>query len=90
MIDFVRSEQDQSGLLANLREFMAMESAGGILLLATAVLAMVVANSPLAWAFEHGSGDYFSGDKLGIVTGSLISALLAYGVLHLILPRDKS
>ena len=31
-----------------LREFIRMESAGGILLLLAAVLAMVVANSPLA------------------------------------------
>ena len=40
-------------------------------------------------AFEHGSGDYFSGDRLGILTGSLLSALAAYGLLHLSLPRDE-
>ncbi len=39
-------------------------------------------------AFEHGSGDYFTGDRLGILVGSLISAALAYGLLHLSLPRE--
>jgi len=34
------------------REFLRLESAGGILLLATAVLAMVIANSPLAYLYE--------------------------------------
>ena len=34
-------------------------------------------------AFEHGSGDYFAGDRLGILTGSLASAAAAYVVLRL-------
>ena len=34
-------------------------------------------------AFEHGSGDYFAGDRLGILTGSLASAVAAYVVLRL-------
>ncbi len=38
-------------------------------------------------AFEHGSGDYFAGDRLGILLGSLLSALAALAVLHLSLPR---
>jgi len=38
-------------------------------------------------AFEHGSGDYFSGDRLGILVGSVLSALAAYVFLHLSLPR---
>ena len=38
-------------------------------------------------AFEHGSGDYFSGDRLGILVGSILSAILAYAVLHVSLPR---
>ncbi|MDH3673668.1 MAG: Na+/H+ antiporter NhaA [Gammaproteobacteria bacterium] len=38
-------------------------------------------------AFEHGSGDYFSGDRLGILAGSISSALVAYGLLHLSLPK---
>ena len=38
-------------------------------------------------AFEHGSGDYFSGDRLGIMTGSFLSALAAYGLLHFSLPK---
>lgn len=37
-------------------------------------------------AFEHGSGDYFSGDRLGIVLGSVLSALAAGAVLHFALP----
>jgi NhaA family Na+:H+ antiporter len=39
-------------------------------------------------AFEHGSGDYFGGDRLGILVGSILSALAAYVVLHVSLPRD--
>ena len=38
-------------------------------------------------AFEHGSGDYFSGDRLGIMAGSFLSALVAYGLLHFSLPK---
>ena len=38
-------------------------------------------------AFEHGSGDYFAGDRLGILVGSLLAAVLAYVLLHLSLPR---
>jgi NhaA family Na+:H+ antiporter len=38
-------------------------------------------------AFEHGSGDYFSGDRLGILLGSILSALAAYALLHLSLPK---
>ena len=39
-------------------------------------------------AFEHGSGDYFSGDRLGIVVGSVLSALAAFVILHFSLPRN--
>ena len=38
-------------------------------------------------AFEHGSGEYFGGDRLGILVGSVLSALFAYVVLHLSLPK---
>ena len=38
-------------------------------------------------AFEHGSGDYYSGDRLGILAGSLLSALAAYVILHFSLPK---
>lgn len=38
-------------------------------------------------AFEHGSGDYFAGDRLGIVVGSALSALAAYVILHFSLPK---
>ncbi len=37
-------------------------------------------------AFEHGSGNYFVGDRLGILVGSIASALAAYIVLSLSLP----
>lgn len=39
-------------------------------------------------AFEHGSGDYFSGDRLGILVGSILSALAAYVLLHVSLPKS--
>lgn len=38
-------------------------------------------------AFEHGSGAYFSGDRLGILVGSILSAIAAYGVLQASLPK---
>ncbi len=38
-------------------------------------------------AFEHGSGDYYSGDRLGILLGSILSAVAAYALLHLSLPK---
>ena len=41
-------------------------------------------------AFEHGSGDYFSSDRLGIVVGSVLSAVAAFGVLQLSLPKKVS
>lgn len=41
-------------------------------------------------AFEHGSGDYFAGDRLGILIASILSAIVAYIVLHITLPRRVS
>jgi Na+:H+ antiporter, NhaA family len=41
-------------------------------------------------AFEHGSGDYFNGDRLGIVIGSIMSALTACVLLHLSLPPSTA
>jgi len=38
-------------------------------------------------AFEHGSGAYFSGDRLGILVGSILSAVAAYLVLQFSLPK---
>ncbi len=41
-------------------------------------------------AFEHGSGDYFSGDRLGILVGSILSAVVAYALLHISLPHSTT
>ena len=41
-------------------------------------------------AFEHGSGEYFAGDRLGIIVGSVLSAVFAYLVLWVSLPRDSA
>ena len=38
-------------------------------------------------AFEHGSGDYFWGDRLGVLAGSILSAIAAYGLLQISLPK---
>ena len=46
------NQQQSSNLVGALREFMRMESAGGILLLMAAVLAMLVANSPLSYLYD--------------------------------------
>lgn len=40
-------------------------------------------------AFEHGSGDYYGGDRLGILVGSILSAIAAYGLLYASLPRPS-
>lgn len=40
-------------------------------------------------AFEHGRGDYFAGDRLGIVIGSVMSAVVAWLVLQTSLPRTE-
>jgi NhaA family Na+:H+ antiporter len=39
-------------------------------------------------AFEHGSEDYYSGDRLGILLGSILSALVAFTLLHFSLPKS--
>ena len=41
-------------------------------------------------AFEHGGGDYFSGDRLGILLGSILSAVAGYLLLHLSLPKVRT
>lgn len=38
-------------------------------------------------AFEHGSGEYFVGDRLGIIVGSALSAIIAYLILSFSLPK---
>ncbi len=41
-------------------------------------------------AFEHGSGDYFEGDRLGVLVGSILSAVAALIILQLSLrPRGS-
>lgn len=39
-------------------------------------------------AFEHGSGEYFIGDRIGILAGSLLSALAAFLLLNISLPKS--
>ncbi len=41
-------------------------------------------------AFEHGSGDYFGGDRLGILVGSILSSVVAYVLLHISLPQSTT
>ncbi len=41
-------------------------------------------------AFEHGSGDYFRGDRLGILVGSILSSVVAYTLLHISLPHSAA
>ena len=39
-------------------------------------------------AFEHGSGEFFAGDRLGILVGSVLSAIAGYLILQASLPRS--
>jgi Na+:H+ antiporter, NhaA family len=57
-----------------MRAFLRQESAGGLLLIAAAVLAMIVANSPLAWTYFH---------ALHLETGPVLSAKLGPMTPHL-------
>jgi len=41
-------------------------------------------------AFEHGSTDYFAGDRLGILLGSVLSAVAASVLLYFSLPRSAA
>ena len=41
-------------------------------------------------AFEHNAASNFGGDRLGILVGSLLSALVAAALLHLSLPRARA
>lgn len=41
-------------------------------------------------AFEHGSGGYFTGDRLGIIIGSLLSAIVAFAILRFSLPGKNA
>lgn len=48
----MEEEKSASALGSAIRDFMRLESAGGILLLISAILAMLVANSPLSQLYE--------------------------------------
>lgn len=41
-------------------------------------------------AFEHGGGEYFAGDRLGVLLGSVLSAVIAYIILHFCLPKTAT
>jgi NhaA family Na+:H+ antiporter len=49
----MEAETRRRGARSALREFLGSEAAGGIILMATAALALVVANSPLAPLYQH-------------------------------------
>lgn len=57
-----------------LRNFLASEAAGGIILMVVAVLAMIVANSPLAESYFH---------LLHAQTGPILSYKLGPMTVHL-------
>jgi Na+:H+ antiporter, NhaA family len=57
-----------------MRAFLQQESAGGLLLIAAAVLAMVVANSPFGWVYSH---------ALHLETGPVLTPKLGPMTLHL-------
>lgn len=40
------------GMRQAIHDFLKLESSGGIILVATAILAIILANSPLAWAYQ--------------------------------------
>ena len=40
-------------------------------------------------AFDHGGGEYYGNDRLGILLGSMIAAVLAFTLLHLSLPKTS-
>ena len=56
------------------RAFLGSEAAGGILLMAAAALAMVIANSPLAWTYFH---------ALHLETGPVLTPKLGSMTVHL-------
>jgi NhaA family Na+:H+ antiporter len=41
-------------------------------------------------AFQHGNGAYFGGDRLGVLVGSILSALAAFVLLQISLPNAPS
>ena len=49
----METEQAEPNVLGAIRDFMRLESAAGVLLLVCAVLALAVANSPLAHLYDH-------------------------------------
>lgn len=41
-------------------------------------------------AFQHSGGDYFAGDRLGVLLGSISSAIVAYILLRFSLPKSDT
>ena len=79
------------------QEFLRLEVAGGLLLMAVTVLAMIVANSPLYRFYaaaldasrevrigtaQQGGVGTIGLERLGIVVGSLLAGLAGYVVLR--------
>jgi Na+:H+ antiporter, NhaA family len=57
-----------------MRQFLRSESAGGLLLIGAAILAMIIANSPLAWTYFH---------ALHLETGPILTPKLGPMTAHL-------
>jgi Na+/H+ antiporter NhaA len=64
--------------------FVHSEVAGSLLLLATTAVALVLANSPLAGAYDH-----ILQTKVGILAASLLSGIIGSTVLGPTLPRKE-
>ena len=72
--EMVNEPIQRSGAPSALRHFLASEAAGGLVLMAAAALALVVANSPLAHAYH---------EMLHVETGPVLSAKLGPMTPHL-------
>jgi len=68
------SSDARTGARSALRDFLQNEATGGILLMAAAALAMIVANSPLAEAYQH---------ALHAETGPVLTPKLGPMTVHL-------
>ena len=73
----MRTAGKSSPLSSAIREFIELESAGGLLLLAAAVAAVLIANSPLSWLYGA-----LLDTTVAVQVGSLAAAIMAWLVLR--------